>query len=58
VTDAGRHDEFEVPETVICVDCGGKCSRLSYEPEEGFVPGDIIAYRCADCLDRWDIVID
>ena len=28
------------------------------EPDEGFVPGDIVAYRCADCLDRWDIVLE
>ena len=22
-----------------------------------WLPGDIVAYRCADCLDRWDIVL-
>jgi hypothetical protein len=43
------------PERIICVDCGGECHLLSYEPEEGFEPGDIVAYRCSDCLDRWDI---
>ena len=21
-------------------------------------PGDIVAYRCQDCLDRWDIVLE
>lgn len=21
-------------------------------------PGDIVVYRCEDCLDRWDIVVD
>lgn len=20
-------------------------------------PGDIVAYRCEDCLDRWDLVL-
>ena len=20
-------------------------------------PGDIVVYRCADCLDRWDLVL-
>jgi hypothetical protein len=20
-------------------------------------PGDIVAYRCADCLDRWDVEV-
>ena len=22
------------------------------------MPGDVLAYRCEDCLDRWDIVLD
>jgi hypothetical protein len=43
------------PERIICVDCGGTCHRLSYEPEDGFEAGDIVAYRCEDCLDRWDL---
>ena len=47
--------ESIVPKTIICVDCGGTCHLLSYEPDEGFEPGDIVAFRCADCLDRWDI---
>jgi hypothetical protein len=49
--------ESTVPKTIICVDCGGTCHLLSYEPDEGFEPGDIVAFRCADCLDRWDIEI-
>jgi hypothetical protein len=44
-------------ETITCVDCGGTCHRLSYEPDEGFDPGDIVAFRCEDCHDRWDIEI-
>lgn len=43
------------PETIVCVDCGGACHRISYAPDEGFEPGDIVAYRCSDCNDRWDI---
>ncbi|MFN8039718.1 MAG: hypothetical protein U0Q07_10970 [Acidimicrobiales bacterium] len=49
---------MDVPETIVCVDCGGRCHRLSYErPDEPFGPGDVIAYRCEDCLDRWDVVL-
>ena len=44
-----------VPQTVVCVDCGGTCHLISYAPDEGFEPGDILAFRCEDCLDRWDI---
>jgi len=52
-----------VPATILCVDCGGTCHLLSpgYEDEDGvigFRPGDVVAYRCADCLDRWDLVVE
>jgi hypothetical protein len=47
-----------VPERIVCVDCGGVCHRLSYEPEVGFSPGDVVAYRCEDCRDRWDLVLE
>jgi DNA-directed RNA polymerase subunit RPC12/RpoP len=42
---------------IVCVDCGGRCFLLSYMPDEGFEPGDVVAYRCSDCLDRWDLVL-
>jgi hypothetical protein len=47
------------PEPVIvCIDCGGRAHLLSYPPEDGrWEPGDIVAYRCEDCLDRWDLVL-
>tara|TARA_B100000683_G_scaffold151600_2_gene146729 strand:+ start:5467 stop:5634 length:168 start_codon:yes stop_codon:yes gene_type:complete len=44
-----------IPMTITCVDCGGVCSLISYEPDEGWEPGDIVAFRCRDCLDRWDV---
>jgi len=50
--------EITVPETIVCVDCGGQCHRLTYIPEDGFSDGDVVAYRCEDCLDRWDLVFD
>jgi hypothetical protein len=46
-----------VEPTIICVDCGGRCHLLSFEPESGWEPGDIVAYRCEDCRDRWDLEI-
>jgi hypothetical protein len=45
------------PRTIVCVDCGGRCHLISHAPDEGFQPGDILAFRCEDCLDRWDIEI-
>lgn len=46
------------PATITCVDCGGPCSLLSVEPEGGWERGDVAIYRCRDCLDRWDVVMD
>jgi hypothetical protein len=46
-----------VPETITCIDCGGTCGRITYEPDEGFTAGDAVAYRCELCHDRWDIVL-
>ena len=44
--------------TITCIDCGGRAHRLTYRREDGtWLPGDIIAYRCEDCLDRWDVVL-
>ena len=53
-----RGGDLNVPAEIECVDCGGRCYLLSHEPpDEGFRPGDIVAYRCGDCLDRWDLVV-
>jgi hypothetical protein len=54
------------PDLVItCVDCGGRAHLITprlADPEdprpEQWEPGDIVTYRCEDCLDRWDLVLD
>lgn len=44
--------------TIVCVDCGGRCHLLTPPREDGvWLPGDIVAYRCEDCRDRWDLVL-
>lgn len=53
---------IEAPATIVCVDCGGVCHLLSHpRPDDdgstGFDAGDIVAYRCEDCRDRWDLVL-
>ena len=55
----GRLGAMVVPEPVIdCIDCGGPASLLTQPPEDGvWLPGDIVAYRCRDCWDRWDLVL-
>lgn len=46
----------DVEEHIVCVDCGGRCHLISFLPDEPLEAGAILAYRCEDCLDRWDIV--
>ena len=45
-------------QTITCVECGGTAHLITEPPEGGFEPGDILVYRCADCLDRWDVVYE
>lgn len=54
------------PDPVItCIDCGGRAHlltqpRVDDEEDAGAAawrPGDVVAYRCGDCLDRWDVVL-
>ena len=48
-----------VADTIVCVDCGGTCHRQPVEPPElGWEPGDVVTYRCSDCLDRWDLILE
>ena len=54
------------PDPIItCIDCGGRAHLLTTtqtDPEEAgaqqWFPGDIVTYRCEDCNDRWDVVLD
>lgn len=46
------------PLQIVCVECGGDAFLLErLEPGEQVVAGSILAYRCKDCMDRWDIEI-
>jgi len=45
-------------ESIICVDCGGSAHLLTHPPEDGvWQIGEVVAYRCSECRDRWDIVL-
>lgn len=47
---------MQVPDQIHCVECGGMCGRLTQRPhDDPFEPGDIVAYRCGDCLERFDM---
>lgn len=53
----GSASNDDPPESITCPDCLGTAHRISYRPHEGWEPGDVVAYRCSDCLDRWDLEI-
>ena len=61
--DAGRSAVPITPEEeIVCIDCGGRAFLLSRprhgdSPDDPWLPGDIVAYRCEDCLDRCDLVL-
>ncbi len=47
-----------VPEVIDCIDCGSAAHLLTKVDETGrFWPGDLVTYRCEDCLDRWDLIV-
>jgi hypothetical protein len=45
------------PESFTCVDCGGMAHLISFLPEDTDPePGSSLAYRCADCMERFDVI--
>lgn len=49
---------MKVEPTIDCIDCGGVCHLLTHPNDDGeFEPGAVVAYRCVDCRDRWDLVV-
>jgi hypothetical protein len=56
-TDDGT-DGSDVPPTITCIDCGGRCHLLTIvTDEQPLLPGDVATYRCEDCRDRWDLIV-
>lgn len=54
----GDEPEELAPERIDCIDCGGVAHLLTRPDDTGrFWPGDLLTYRCEDCLDRWDLII-
>lgn len=45
-----------VPAEMACLECQGRANLMSFAPEEGFAPGDVVAYVCEDCGHRFDVV--
>ena len=45
--------------TIVCVECGGTAHLVqAADPESPYEPGDVATYRCEECLDRFDLVVE
>jgi hypothetical protein len=50
--------EPSIDEEIDCIDCGGPCRLLvTWAPDNPPVAGDVVVYRCRDCLDAWYVVV-
>ena len=45
------------PTEMACLECQGRANLMSFAPDEGFAPGDVVAYVCEDCGHRYDVVV-
>jgi len=48
---------MEPEPSITCVDCLGTAHLLSHAPHEGWEPGDVVAYVCPDCWERFDLIL-
>lgn len=45
------------PEAIDCIECGGRAHLITFlPPDEPLEEGYPVAYRCADCSERFDLV--
>ena len=48
-----------ISEHIACMECGGTAHLVqALDPEITIEPGDVMVYVCADCNQRWDVVVD
>lgn len=46
-------------DVIVCVECGGEAHLVQREdPETPYEEGDIAVYRCSECQERWDVVVE
>jgi hypothetical protein len=44
---------------IVCVECGGTAHLVqALDPDDPPEAGDVLVYRCSECMERWDIVVD
>lgn len=48
------------PDTIVCPECGGTAHLLTLLPDdvEDLDPDMTFAYRCEDCTERFDLLME
>jgi uncharacterized Zn finger protein len=48
-----------IAERIACMECGGEAVLQQVPGEDEILEaGDVLVYRCPDCGQRWDVVVD
>jgi hypothetical protein len=48
-----------IAERIDCMECGAEAVLVQpVDDETELEAGDILVYRCRECLQRWDVVLD
>lgn len=48
-----------IAERIDCMECGGDAFLVQPPADdEQLEAGDVVVYRCRDCGQRWDVVVD
>ena len=48
-----------IAERISCMECEGIAVLVQLpDPDEMLEPGDVLVYRCPECYQRWDVVVD
>ncbi len=49
---------MELDRLIDCIDCGGRCHLMvTWAEDDVPIAGDVVTYRCEDCLDMWYLVV-
>lgn len=48
-----------IAERIACMECDGiAVLQQAITDDDVIEPGDVLVYRCPDCYQRWDVVVD
>jgi hypothetical protein len=48
-----------IAERIACMECEGQAVLVQLPAEDEVIEaGDVLVYRCPDCGQRWDVVVD